>query len=50
MATRFNLLARKSPWTEEPGGQQSAKGTQRDTTEHAHTGNGGHTVLSEGCS
>ena len=50
MATCSNLLAWKSPWTEEPGGLQSAKGPQRDTTEHARTGNGGHTVLSEGCS
>ena len=50
MATRSNLLTRTSPWTAESGGLQSAKGPQRDTTENAHTGKGGHTVLSEGCS
>ena len=30
MATHFNILAWKIPWTEEPGGLQS-KGSQRDT-------------------
>ena len=30
MATHFNILAWKIPWTEEPGGLES-KGSQRDT-------------------
>ena len=41
MAMCSNLLARKSPWTEEPGLLQSAKGSRRDPTEHAHRGKGG---------
>ena len=32
MATHFNILAWKIPWTEEPGGLQTM-GSQRDTTE-----------------
>ena len=38
MATHSSVLARRTPWTEEPGGLQSIE-SQRDTTEassHAH--------------
>ena len=35
MATHSSVLAWKIPWTEEPGGLQS-RGSQSDTTEHAH--------------
>ena len=33
MATRFNLLAWKIPWGEEPGGLQSMGCKESDTTE-----------------
>ena len=36
MATHSSILARKIPWTEEPGGIQSMK-SQRDTTEQLNT-------------
>ena len=34
MATHFSSLARKTPWTEEPGGLQSMGHQESDTTEH----------------
>ena len=34
MATHSSILAKKIPWTEEPGGLQS-RGSQRDVTEHS---------------
>ena len=36
MATHSSILARKIPWTEEPGGLQSLE-SQRDTTEQLNT-------------
>ena len=40
MATHSNILARKTPWTVEPGGLQSIGHKESDITEvtkHAHT-------------
>ena len=34
MAAHSSILAKKIPWTEEPGGLQS-RGSQRDVTEHS---------------
>ena len=36
MATHFSILARRTPWTEEPGGLQS-KGLQSQTQLSSHT-------------
>ena len=33
MATHFNILARRIPWTEYPGGPQSMDSKELDTTE-----------------
>ena len=33
MATHFNILAQRVPWTEEPGGLQSMGSQESDTTE-----------------
>ena len=33
MATHSSILARKTPWTEKPGGLQSMGVTESDTTE-----------------
>ena len=41
MATHSSILARKIPWTEEPGGLQSMGCKDSDTTERLST----HTVL-----
>ena len=41
MATHSSILARKIPWTEEPGGLQSMGCKDPDTTERLST----HTVL-----
>ena len=35
MATHSRILAWRIPWTEEPGGLQSTRGTGSDTTEQA---------------
>ena len=35
MATHFSILARKIPWTEEPGGLQFIGSAESDTTENA---------------
>ena len=34
MATHSSILARRIPWTEEPGGIQSTGRKESDTTEH----------------
>ena len=36
MATHSSILARKIPWTEEPGGLQSMGRKEWDTTEHTY--------------
>ena len=36
MATHSSILARKTPWTEEPGGLHSMESQESDTTEQAH--------------
>ena len=47
MATHFNILAWKIPWTEEPGGPQSrgCKELADWATEHTHTHTHTHTLL-----
>ena len=40
MATHSSILAWRIPWTEEPGGLQSTRGRESDTTAQA----GGHGV------
>ena len=36
MATHFSILAWKIPWMEEPGGLQSMRSLESDTTERLH--------------
>ena len=38
MATHFNTLAQRVPWTEEPGGLQSMGSQESDTTEVSEHG------------
>ena len=37
MTTHSRILARKIPWTEEPGGLQSMGSQESDTTEYTHS-------------
>ena len=43
MATHFSVLARRIPWTEEPGGLQSIGHRELDMIEHVHTHTHTHT-------